>query len=75
MFLGCHIVTLMTKAIPSSEMSVLTGATYRHIPEDGMLGNHLPGQKIPHILYDSKIYVGPPLNLSLSFHCEMLIKK
>jgi hypothetical protein len=29
-------VALMTEAIPSSETSVLTRATWRHIPEDGI---------------------------------------
>jgi hypothetical protein len=32
--------TLMTDAIRSSETSVLTRATLRHIPEDGILHSH-----------------------------------
>jgi hypothetical protein len=34
------IFTLMMKAIHSSGTSVLTGATRRHIAEDGILHNH-----------------------------------
>jgi hypothetical protein len=34
------LVTLMRKTIRSSEMSVLTRATRRHIPKDGILHGH-----------------------------------
>jgi hypothetical protein len=37
------LVTLMMKAIGSSETSVLTWATWRHISEDGILHSHCRG--------------------------------
>jgi hypothetical protein len=36
-----NLVTLMMKAILSSETSVLTRTTRRNIPEDGILYSHL----------------------------------
>jgi hypothetical protein len=35
------LVTLMMEAILSSDTSVLTKATQRHIPDDGILHSHL----------------------------------
>jgi hypothetical protein len=35
-----NVVTLMMAAIRSSETSALTKATFRHIPEDGILHLH-----------------------------------
>jgi hypothetical protein len=35
------LVTLMMKEIPSFETSVLTRATQRNIPEDGILHRHM----------------------------------
>jgi hypothetical protein len=37
------LVTLMMKALRSSEMSVLTRATWRNISEDGTLHSHRRG--------------------------------
>jgi hypothetical protein len=37
------LVTLMTEAILSSEASVLTSVTRRHIPRDGILHSHRRG--------------------------------
>jgi hypothetical protein len=34
------LITLMMKAIRSSETSAITRATQHHIPEDGILRNH-----------------------------------
>jgi hypothetical protein len=34
------LFTLMMEAIHSPETSILTGATLRHIPEDGILDSH-----------------------------------
>jgi hypothetical protein len=34
------LVTLMMKAIHSSETSVIVRATWRHIPENGILPSH-----------------------------------
>jgi hypothetical protein len=34
------LVTLIMEALSSSEMLVLTGATWRNIPEDGILHSH-----------------------------------
>jgi hypothetical protein len=34
------LVTLMMEALRSSEMSVLAGATWRNIPEEGILRSH-----------------------------------
>jgi hypothetical protein len=45
--------TLKTKAIRSSETSVHTGSTLRHIPEDGILHSHrrenLKSYLMPHL--------------------------
>jgi hypothetical protein len=34
------LVTLMMEALSSSETSVLTRVTWRHIPEDGIIHRH-----------------------------------
>jgi hypothetical protein len=66
-------VILMMEALRSSETSVSTRATRRHIPEDDMLYSHRRENLKSHIFYDGEYNINCYISLKINYRSYQLV--